>query len=88
MKKVVFSSKFQRKLIFLQKKDTVLFKKVKKQLELFRLDREHPSLRLHKLKGNLKNVWSLSVTMDVRILFTEDTEYYFFDIGTHAQVYK
>lgn len=88
MKRVVFSSKFQKKLIHLQRKDLVLFKKVKKQLTLFRLDRDHPSLRLHKLKGDLENVWSLSITMSIRIIFTDGKEYFILDIGTHDQMYR
>ena len=88
MKRIVFSSSLQKKLIQLQKKDFVLFRKVGKKLTLFEVNQRHPSLRLHKLKGDLKNVWSLSITMDVRMLFIENTEYYFFDIGTHNQVYR
>jgi addiction module RelE/StbE family toxin len=88
MKKITFSSSFQKKLGQLQKKDKKLFEKIKKQFSLFKLNSSHPSLRIHKLKGELKAVWSLSVTMDFRLLFVEDSEYYFFDMGTHDQVYK
>lgn len=72
----------------MQKKDKKLFGKVKKQLFLFKLNSRHPSLRLHKLKGNLKDAWSLSATMAFCLLFVEDSEFYFFDMGTHDQVYK
>lgn len=88
MKKITFSPTFRKQLKQLQKKDKKLFEKIKKQFSLFKLNSRHPSLRIHKLKGELKDVWSLSVTMDFRLLFVEDTVYYFFDLGTHDQVYK
>ena len=88
MKKVAFSPSFQKQLIQLRQKDKKLFVKIKKQFEIFKLNPRHPSLRLHKLKGDLKNTWSLSITMDFRLLFIEDSEFYFFDMGTHDQVYK
>lgn len=88
MKKIAFSSSFQKQLRQIQRKDEKLFKKVKKQFSLFKLNPKHPSLRLHKFKGDLKDVWSLLVTIDFRLLFIEDREYYFFDMGTHDQVYK
>lgn len=88
MKKITFSLSFQKKLRQLQKKDQKLFNKIKKQITLFKANPKHPSLHLHKLKGNLKNVWSISITINIRVLFVEDSKYYFFDIGTHDQVYK
>lgn len=88
MKEITFSPSFQKQLNQLQRRDKKLFEKIKKQFSLFKLNQHHPSLRLHKLKGELKDVWSLSVTMDFRLLFVEDSEYYFFDMGTHDQVYR
>jgi addiction module RelE/StbE family toxin len=87
MKKVIFSPTFQKKLSQLKKKDARLLLKIKKQLLLFETNPRHPSLRLHKLSGELKDVWSLSITMNFRLLFVDDGEYYFFEIGTHEQVY-
>jgi len=88
MKEVTFSPFLQSKLRRLQKKDAKLLQKIRKQLALFVGDPQHPSLRIHKLQGDLKHVWSLSVTMNFRLLFVEDSTYYFFDMGTHDQVYK
>lgn len=78
----------QSKLRRLQKKDAKLLQKIRKQLALFVGDPQHLSLRIHKLQGDLKHVWSLSVTMDFRLLFVEDDAYYFFEMGTHDQIYK
>ncbi len=56
---------------------------------LFRKNPLHPSLRLHPLKGRLKGSWSISVTMNVRILFNRqnDGTIVFFAIGQH-DIYK
>ncbi len=88
MKKITFSPSFQKQLDQLKRKDKKLFNRVRKQFSLFKLSSRHPSLRIHKLKGNLRNVWSLSITMNFRLLFVEDVGYYFFDMGTHDQIYK
>lgn len=88
MKKITLSPSFKKKLNRLKKKNAKLFQKVKQQFLLFEFNQQHPSLRLHKLKGDMRNVWSLSVTTNIRILFVEDEKYYFFDIGTHDQMYK
>ncbi len=88
MKKTVFSPTFQKKLKAISQKDQQLTRKIQKQLRLFQRDPRHPSLRLHKLQGELKDVWSVSVTMSFRLLYTEDAEYYFFDMGEHDEIYR
>ncbi|MEN8253668.1 MAG: type II toxin-antitoxin system mRNA interferase toxin, RelE/StbE family [Patescibacteria group bacterium] len=87
MKKITFSPDFKKKLKVLAKKDEKLFFKIHKKLKLFADNSEHPSLRVHKLKGKLKDTKSLSVTMGFRLIFLEDTKYYFYDMGTHKEVY-
>lgn len=89
MKDIEFSPDLLKKLKTISKKDKPLFTKVQKQLRLFQADPRHNSLRLHKLKGNLQNVWSISIDRNCRLLYTEDEDViYLFDIGTHDQVYK
>ena len=88
MKIIKFSPVFQKKLQNLHQRDKQLTNKIQKQLKLFEQNPKHPSLRLHKLKGNLQNTWSLSITMSFRVLFIEDAEYYFFDMGEHSEIYK
>ncbi len=70
-------------------KDKQLAKKIEKQLNLFQQNHLHPSLRIHKLSGNLENMWSISIDKSLRMLFFLDSSgAYFFDLGTHDQVYK
>ncbi len=64
-------------------------KKAIKQEKIFRQNPFHPSLRLHKLKGKLKGLWSISIDHGYRIIFEvmENGDVLFVSIGTHA-IYK
>lgn len=69
--------------------DKQLAQKIEKQLTLFQISHFHPSLRTHKLTGNLNNIWSMSIDKNIRMLYIlGDDGAYFFDIGTHDQVYQ
>ncbi len=53
-----------------------------------------PSLKSHKLTGDLDEYWSCSVNYDYRIIFTfsqdeesEETLIILVDIGSHDEVY-
>ncbi|HEX8932502.1 MAG TPA: type II toxin-antitoxin system mRNA interferase toxin, RelE/StbE family [Patescibacteria group bacterium] len=85
-----FSPLFKQKLKKIKKLDKKLFAKVDKQLKIFTDNPKHPSLRTHKLTGKNENVWSISITMSIRLVYKiiDDNIYYFVDIGTHDEVYK
>lgn len=80
----------KRDLVKIQKTDTRLAKRIEKQLALFATNPQHRSLRVHKLSGKLQNMWSISITKSIRMIYLliNDDEAYFFDIGTHDEVYK
>ena len=88
--KTFFSSSFDRKLETLYKSNPKLLPKIAKQIKIFQFDPNYPSLRNHKLSGSLSSVWSISVDMKFRMLYTvrSDGSAYFFDIGTHNEVYR
>lgn len=89
MKQIVLADRLLSDLSRLKKTNPLIFARVQKQFTLFQTNPRHPSLRTHKLTGALKNTWSISVTMEIRLIYIEtDTMYYFFKIGTHDQVYK
>lgn len=89
MKSLKFSAYASKRLRQIQLKDSKLFKKVQKQLNLLQTNPNLKSLRLHKIKrkDNL-NVWSISKDRGHRILYIENEFFYIFDIGTHDEVYK
>lgn len=61
-------------------------KKAVKTEKLFRSNTFHPSLRLHKLGGKLKGLWSISLDMKYRIVFKplENGVILFVSIGLHS----
>ena len=54
--------------------------------KLFKANPLHPSLRLHRLQGKLDSLWSISVTLDYRIIFLRmpKGDVVFTSIGRHA----
>ncbi len=51
-------------------------------------DPHEPSLKTHKLKGDLKAFWSCSITYEIRLRFKiADDTIELIDIGTHDEVY-
>ena len=67
-----------------------LVKKIEKQLKIFSSNHLHPSLRTHKLAGNMSNSWSISIDRSIRMIYTllPDGYAYFYIIGTHDEVYR
>lgn len=88
--KTELSPNFQHKLAEIKKSNPKLLQKILKQLKIFQFYHQHPSLRNHKLSGRLQNVWSISADMSIRMLYEIDSRgiAYFFDIGTHDEVYR
>ncbi len=83
VKEIHYNDEFKRQFLILPKG---LQKKACKKEILFRENPFHPSLRLHKLKGKLQTLWSISVDMKHRIIFKpiEDGNILFISIGMHA----
>ncbi|MBD2347031.1 type II toxin-antitoxin system RelE/ParE family toxin [Anabaena subtropica] len=91
---VVWSSGFKRSFKKIIKKNPQLKDQIVKVLRLLADDPFTPSLKSHKLTGDLVGLWSCSVTYDCRIIFTfsEDENLLemvilLIDIGSHDEVY-
>jgi mRNA-degrading endonuclease YafQ of YafQ-DinJ toxin-antitoxin module len=88
--KLIFTENYNKKASKFLKKHPGLISQYQKTLELLVLNPQHPSLRLHKLKGNLKNLHSASINLSYRIsleFIIEDKKIIPIDVGDHAQVY-
>ncbi len=84
-----FSTEIIKDLKKIKQNQPLLFKKIKKQVTIFKNDHTHPSLRTHKLKGNLSNIWSISIEGNIRMIYViKDNEALFIKIGNHDQVYR
>jgi len=88
--KIIITEEFDKKIKKFLKKHFDLYSKVSKTLTLLSDNPFHPSLRLHKLKGNLEEYHSVSIDMSYRIVIEfiiKDGEIIPIDIGTHDEVY-
>ena len=80
IKKIVFDASFEKD--FEKYKNRLSDKKIeqlKEKLLIFKKDSFDTRLKTHKLKGNLKDYWSFSISYSDRILFRFlDSETVFF----------
>lgn len=82
-----YSSRFKKSF---KKLDPQMQRKARRKLELFLKDPFSPRLDTHKLKGQLKGYWSLSITDNYRVLFEfldNQESIGLIDVGTH-EIYR
>lgn len=86
---VKFSPSVQKELKKIYQKDEKLANRIEKQIALFEDNPKHPSLRTHKLSGSMDNMWSISITMSIRMVYVllDQSCVMFVKIGTHDEVY-
>lgn len=88
---LIFTETYTRRAKRFLRARPELFGVYEKTLRLLELNPSHPSLRLHKLGGKLKDVYSVSVTLSYRITLSftivEDA-IVLIDIGSHDDVYR
>ncbi|QLE59221.1 type II toxin-antitoxin system YafQ family toxin [Nostoc sp. TCL26-01] len=91
---VVWSSGFKGSFRKITKENPQLKNQIVNVLRLLADDPFTPSLKSHKLTGNLAGLWSCSVAYDCRIIFnlSEDDKLLemiilLIDIGSHDEVY-
>jgi len=89
MIEVAFSSSFKRAFKKKVAGSPVVAERFWEKLNVFKNDPFDPTLRTHKLSGELKHLWSFSIEYDLRVLFhfVDDHRALLIDIGTHKEVY-
>ena len=75
--KLIYTDSYINKAKQFVKKDPELIIQYEKTLKILENDPQHPSLRLHRLKGKLKDLHSISINISYRITL----EFYFKDIA-------
>mgnify|MGYP001601083085 FL=1 len=86
---IVLSPELEINLKRLTKNDKSLKAKITKQLNLFKQNQRYSSLRTHKLTGELKNLWSISITRKIRMVYILEGDIAIFTkLGTHDEVYS
>lgn len=87
---IVFTESYTRRAQRFLRLRPNLLGTYEKTLQLLELNPSHPSLRLHKLKGKLKDLHSVSVTLAYRITLSFaiiEGSIVLIDIGAHDEVY-
>lgn len=87
--KILYTSRFKKKLRNLIKGKQELSIEVGEIVQILLDDPKNIGLRVHKLKNDLREYWSVAVHDDLRILFyySENT-IVLTSIGSHEEVYK
>ena len=89
--KFIVTDEYKKRLKKFFKRHPDMLKRYAKAVMILETDPFHPSLRLHKLNGNLKEYFSVSINMEYRIVIdfiVKDDEIIPIDIGSHDDVYK
>jgi addiction module RelE/StbE family toxin len=89
MIEILWDEPFLRILKKWRKKHPDLQERFQQKITLFVEEPFHPSLRTHRLSGNLDGCWSLSITHEYRLVFkfVLDDKVLLIDIGSHDEVY-
>ncbi len=83
VKEIYYNDEFAKQFKNLPK---IIQKKALKAEKFFRANPFHPSIRLHKLQGKLKDYWSISLDRKHRIIFLveQNGNIIFISIGKHS----
>ena len=94
MREIGWTPKSLRAFKRLIRKNPQLPPLIAKTLQKLTEDAFHPSLKTHKLMGELSDVWSCSIDYNYRILFqfienleNSSSSILLLNIGTHDEVY-
>jgi len=90
MFEIIFTKKYEKKSKKFLKKHPNMLKKYEKTIYLLESNPYHPSLRFHKLQGNLEEFYSVSIDMSYRIIIDfviMEDKIFLIDIGEHEEVY-
>jgi len=91
MIKILTTISYEKKLKKFKKNHPELKSQYHKTIQTLALNPNHPSLRLHKLKGKLQDYFSVSINLKYRIMLDfiiEDDKIVLIDIGVHDHLYR
>ena len=89
--RILYTPGYNRRVARFLKKHPDLLPHYEKTLRLLEIDPFHPSLRLHRIKGSLTELHSVSINISYRVtleLVLQDRQIIPVDIGSHDEVYR
>ena len=87
---LIYTDNYIKRASKFVKKHPDLISQYEKALKLLEIDPNHPSLRLHPLKGKLKDLHSVSINISYRItleFIIIKKEIVLVNVGHHHEVY-
>ena len=87
---LIYTDSYIKRASKFVKKHPDLISQYEKALKLLEIDPNHPSLRLHPLKGKLKDLHSVSINISYRItleFIIIKKEIILVNVGHHNKVY-
>ncbi len=88
--KLIYTDSYIKRATKFAKKHPDLISQYKKTLKILEINPHHPSLRLHQLRGKLKNLHAVSINISYRItleFYFTDKEIVLVNVGRHDDVY-
>jgi len=88
---IVYTPGYNKRAAKFLKKHPQLYSQYEKTLRLLEIDPYHPALRLHRLKGVLNDLHSVSINMSYRItleILIHEDQLILVDVGSHDEVYR
>lgn len=90
MNKIIYTETYIKRVKKFIKKHPDIISQYEKTLKLIEINPFHPSLRLHKLKGRLSDLYSVSINISYRIcidFIIKENTIIPIDIGKHDDIY-
>ena len=91
MPKIIYTNSYEKRAKKFIKKHPELSSQYEKTLKLLEINPSHPSLRLHKLEGQLSDLYSVSINISYRIsleFYISSDEIILINVGSHNEVYS
>jgi len=88
--KLIYTDSYIRRAAKFLKKHPGLVSQYEKSLKILEVNPQHPSLRLHQLKGKLNDLHSVSINVSYRItleFYFADKEIVLVNVGHHDDIY-
>jgi len=88
--RIIYTHSYLKRAAKFIKRHPELLPQYEKTLKLLELNPRHPSLRLHRLTGTLRDLHSVSINISYRItmeFLLEDGKIIPVSIGSHDEVY-